>query len=126
VEESKENKEVTFDAGPKAQFPEMIKIEPCSSNECLNGHKWQPQLALAQCPGCGGPILMVRMVNCPVCNEPTKVLRFRTDHTNQGFGIAALCRGQRGMAESNMIEMTRGASQEVEKVWDEVTGRMPA
>jgi len=121
-----ENKENSFDAGPKASFPQMVKIEPCSSVECGNGHKWAPQVALLQCPGCNGPILGVRMINCPICNEPVKTFRLRTDHTNQGFGIAAICRGQRGAAESNLIEMTWHAAEEVEKVWDETSGRMPA
>src|SRR5260370_40358008 len=114
----------SFDAGVKAQFPEMVKIEPCSSNECSNGHKWPPQLAIQNCPGCGGQILLVRMINCPVCNEPTLKFRFRTDHTTQGFGIASLCRGQKGQAESNLIEMTRNAVAEVIEKWDETSGRM--
>jgi len=121
-----ENEQVTFDGGPKVQFPEVVKIEPCTSNECLNGHKWPAQLAIQPCPGCGASILLVRMINCPVCNEPTRVFRMRTDHTNQGFGIAALCRGQKGPAESSLIEMERHATEEVMKNWDEKTGRMPA
>jgi hypothetical protein len=119
VEEQK-----SFDAGIKATFPEMIKIEPCSSNECVNGHKWPPQLAIQNCPGCGGQILLVRMVNCPVCNQETRKFRLRTDHTTQGFGIASLCRGQKGQAESNLIEMTRNHAEECMANWDETTGRM--
>lgn len=119
-----ENKENTFNAGAVAQFPETVKIEPCTKNECPNGHRWPAQLALANCPGCGAQILMVRMTNCPVCNEPTSKFALRTDHTNQGFGIAALCRGQQGVAESNLIEMNRNAAAEVIEKWDETTGRM--
>ena len=113
-----------FDAGVKAQFPEIVKVEPCSVNECEAGHKWAPQMALQNCPGCGGQILLVRMINCPVCNEPTKKFKFRTDHTNQGFGVAALCRGQKGLAESNLVEMDRAAAREVMEKWDEASGRM--
>lgn len=123
--EEQQNQAVTFDAGAKAQFQETVRIEPCSSNECPQGHKWPCQMIIQQCPGCGGQILLVRMSNCPVCNEPTKMFRMRTDHTQQGFGIAALCRGQRGPAESNLIEMTRQAAEEVVEKWDEKTGRMP-
>ena len=120
MEESKD-----FDVGPQAQasFQEVVKIEPCSANECPNGHKWPPQFALQQCPGCGGTIVLVRMINCPVCNEPPAKVRFRTDHTAQGFGVAALCRGQKGMAESNQVEMIRHAHEEVMNNWDEKSGR---
>jgi len=119
--------ELTFDAGgeaPKVKFQEIVRVEPCSYNSCKNGHRWPPQFQLAQCPGCGAPFVAVRMVNCPVCNEPTKSRKFRLDHTGQSFGIAALCRGQAGMAESSFIEMESTAAAEVETRWDETTGRM--
>lgn len=119
-----ENQQTSFDASAKANFAEVVKIEPCTSNQCANGHKWPAQLAIAGCTGCGAPILMVRMVNCPVCNEPTKNFKLRTDHTSQGFGIAAICKGQTGAAETNFIEMTRNAAQEVEEKWNPETGRM--
>lgn len=118
------DQQTSFDASAKASFPEVVKIEPCTCNECANGHKWPAQLALAACTGCQAPILMVRMINCPVCNEPTKSFKLRTDHTSQGFGIAALCRGQAGMAETNFIEMTRTAAEEVVEKWNAETGRM--
>ncbi len=114
----------SFNAGPKVNFGEVVRIEPCTKNECSHGHKWPAQLALANCPGCGGQVLMVRMVNCPVCNEPVEKFTLRTDHTNQGFGIAAICRGQQGAAESNVIEMKRNAAADVIEKWDETTGRM--
>src|SRR5713226_7147173 len=109
--------QVAFDAGPKAEFPQVFKIKPCSSNECTNGHTWAPQLLLQQCPGCGAPILLVRMINCPICNEDVKTFRLRTDHTNQGYGIAMICRGQKGMAESNLIEMQRHHSDDCIANW---------
>src|SRR6266550_8615979 len=118
-----ENKAVggqeSFNAVPQVNFGEVIKIEPCTKNECSQGHKWPAQLALANCPGCGGQVLMVRMINCPVCNEPTQKFTMRTDHTSQGFGIAATCRGQQGAAESNVIEMTRNAVADTIARWDE-------
>lgn len=116
----------TFDALPKTGFPEVVKIEPCTNNQCANGHRWPAQMLVQPCPGCGASVLLVRMINCPVCNEPTEKFFLRTDHTGQGFGIAALCRGQKGPAESNLIEMTRHAHKEVMEVWNEETGRMPA
>ena len=122
-----EGSATTFDAGPQqpmVKFPEVVKVEPCSSNECVNGHKWPPMLQLAQCPGCGGPLIAVKMINCPICNEPTKTVKLRTDHTGMAFGIAALCRGQGGMAESNFICMERHAAKDVEEKWDPETGRM--
>ena len=126
MSENQQNQQASFDVNaPRAIFPEVVKIEPCTRNECSNGHKWPAQLALAACPGCGAQILMVRMICCPVCNEPTTKVKLRTDHTSQGFGIAALCRGQNGAAETNFIEMERHAAQEVEEKWNPETGRMP-
>jgi hypothetical protein len=119
-----ENTENSFNAAPTANFGEVVKIEPCTRNECVNGHKWPSQLALANCPGCGSQLLMVRMVNCPVCNEPTTKFKLRTDHTSQGFGIAAICRGQAGAAETNVIDMERHAVEDCIERWDAETGRM--
>ena len=108
----------------EAQFPEMVKIEPCSFNQCANGHKWPVQLALQQCPGCGAMMLLVRMVNCPSCNEPTLRMQLRSDHCTPQMGIPALCRQQRGQGVSTMIVMERTAHEDVEKRWDPATGRV--
>lgn len=124
VKEVVQNQGDTFNAGPTASFGATAKIEPCSANECGNGHRWSPQMALAQCPGCGSQILMLRMIQCPICNQPTVKTYYRSDHTVQGFGIAALCRGQKTLAESTRIEMTRNHSQQCMDNWDETTGRM--
>ncbi len=124
IEKTLDKPAVEFDAGPKIQFPEIVKIEPCSFNECAQGHKWAPQLAVGQCPGCGGPILAVRMLNCPVCNEPVVTYHQRIDHTSPGMGIAGICRGQKGLAETNFVEMKRNHAVEAVQNWDEKTGRM--
>lgn len=119
-----ENTQDTFNAGQKINFPEIVKIDPCTYNECTNGHKWPMQLAIAQCPGCQAPILGVRMVNCPVCNEPVSKVKVRTDHMAGGMGIAAVCRGQKGLAEVNFVEMIRNAHVECMNKWNEESGRM--
>lgn len=116
--------ENSFNAALTAQFGEVVKIEPCTKNECANGHKWPAQMALANCPGCGAQLLMVRMINCPVCNEAVTKFTLRSDHTSQGFGIAAICRGQSGPAETNYIEMKRNHVEDCIARWDETTGRM--
>lgn len=123
-EEKVENSQETFDGGPKVNFPQFVKIEPCSYNECKNGHKFPPQLAIGQCPGCQGPILAVNMVNCPICNEPVDNITLRTDHTKQGMGIPAVCRQQRGLSEVVIIKLKRNHADEAVEKWDEATGRM--
>ena len=105
-------------------FPAMVKIEPCTSNECVNGHKWPAQLAIGTCPGCGCQFLAVRMLNCPVCNDPVKKFKMRTDHTLPQFGVAAVCKGQGGQAEVNIVEMLREHASDCMKKWDPETGRM--
>lgn len=119
-----ENPPAEFNAGQKLNFPEVVRIEPCSYNVCVNGHKWPPQLAIGQCPGCGGSFLAVRMINCPQCNEPTVSMQLRTDHTCPGMGIAATCRGQKGLSETMFIRLDRGHAAEAIEKWDEKTGRM--
>jgi hypothetical protein len=70
-------------------FPEVTQVRPCTFLACKNNHQWTPMLALAKCGhgtsqgwrGCGCPILAVKMVCCPVCNEPSDKLVLRMDHT---------------------------------------------
>jgi hypothetical protein len=70
-------------------YPEVAIIRPCSYLECSNGHQWQAMVALAKCGhgtsqgwnGCGAPILAIKLVNCPFCNEPNTKMRIRIDNT---------------------------------------------
>jgi hypothetical protein len=70
-------------------FPEVTVLRPCTALSCRNGHQWQPLVALAKCGhgtsqgwnGCGNPVLAIKLVNCPFCNEPTTHIRFRVDVT---------------------------------------------
>lgn len=110
--------------GGKPLFPEAKLIEPCSENECEQGHKWAPQMVIALCPGCKRPIVAVRMQNCPVCNEPVKRIKYRQDHVGAGGGIVASCLGHQGSGEQVRIELNRHHGGEAEKYWDKVTGRM--
>lgn len=80
-------------------FPETPSLRLCTANTCTNGHEWVPQIMLAKCGygtpqgwnGCGSPVLMVKMQSCPVCNEPVKALRLRTDHTPPVPFVSPLC-----------------------------------
>lgn len=91
----------------------------CSKNVCRNGHTWKPKLGLANCPGCGGPVLMVMIQNCPVCNEPVERMELRSDHICNGGGVAAICQGQKVNGECCRIELQRELAKKVEGGVDE-------
>lgn len=88
-------------------WPSEAPKEPCSWNTCAAGHKWPPTMQIAQCPGCGGPILIVKMQNCPVCNEPVRSFALRAEHCPQGGQITGTCQGQASLNEVDKIVLTR-------------------
>lgn len=57
---------------------------------------------------------MVLMEQCPVCNEPTKAWRFRTDHVMRGGGVVARCKGQENHAEVVEVTLERQHAAETE------------
>ena len=89
------------------EFPPEVKIQLCSSNICTNGHEWLPEIGLAKCPGCTAPLLAIKMVQCPVCNEPVAKFRLRSDHLPKGGVITPICRGSASMAEVTVMEVHR-------------------
>lgn len=100
----------------KELFPDQIIVRLCSANVCLNGHEWVPKVTLAKCGygtsqgwnGCGAPVLAVKVENCPVCNEPVKSLRFRTDYTPPTQFIIPLCiPGSVSPADSTEVNLER-------------------
>jgi hypothetical protein len=95
-------------------FSEEIKIQPCTWNECLKGHRWPPAAAIAKCEGCGGPVLAIRMENCPFCNEPNTRVSLRSDYIPRGAGIGQRCKGAKIQGESGDIELVRHQWVEVE------------
>jgi len=92
---------------PVANFPDSAPTSRCSENVCANGHGWIPEIQTAQCAGCKCPIVLVRMVNCPTCNEPVDHLRFRSDHLPAGGVVTPICRGSASLAEVSSVEITR-------------------
>ncbi len=78
-------------------------IKPCTSSTCTAGHVWPATLRVAQCPGCGGGVLALMMVNCPVCNEPVATTTIRMDHLPQNGQLLPLCRGSATLAEAKVI-----------------------
>lgn len=88
-------------------FPQPGVVNLCSYNECSAGHKFTAQLALARCPGCQQAILAVKMVQCPVCNEPVSKMLLRTDHMPQGGGITPMCQGAASLNDVGVIEVGR-------------------
>lgn len=90
---------------PPIDFGEATPPTSCSYNICANGHKWPPVLRVAQCPGCGGPILAAKMTQCPVCNEPVARRFIRVDHLPHGGQITPMCRGAGSLAEVMQVEM---------------------
>ncbi len=100
---------------PTVDYNEIVQPTLCSANKCKNGHEWQPVIQLARCPGCGSPLLAVKMLNCPICNEPVEAFRLRSDHLPQGGAIMPMCRGSQTLAEVQVIEMKRQAAADEEK-----------
>lgn len=96
-------------------FNEPAAFVPCSANVCINGHEWEPVLAIAKCPGCAAPIQVIKMLNCPLCNEPVERVRFRTDHLASGGQIAPMCRGSASLAEVTSVELIREHAREEER-----------
>lgn len=94
---------------------EIKEIIPCTYNQCSNNHTWPAQMVLINCPGCTSQVLVARMVQCPRCNEPTKQLVLRTDHTVSGPQISAACKNQFGIAEITQIIMERRHNKEIEE-----------
>ncbi len=66
-------------------------VDQCSTQYCPNGHTWSPQLALPHCNECRHPLLALRQVNCPVCNEPVVKTRLRIDHVGGTHPITKTC-----------------------------------
>ena len=95
-------------------FPEVTQLRPCSALTCRNGHQWQPLVALAKCGhgtsqgwnGCGNPILAIKLVNCPFCNEPTTKIKIRIDVTPPTPYPIPLCiPGSASHAETIFVEV---------------------
>lgn len=110
MEEMKE-----FGAGGVAVWPEGTKIEPCSWNMCRNGHKWPPTMGLARCEECGGPILVAKMEQCPICNEPTEEMVLRHDHLPSGGRIVAFCRNEPSLGDVSRLGIKRVHARNVEE-----------
>ena len=95
-------------------FGETKPTVLCTWSECIRGHRWVPVMALVKCSGCEGPSLMVKMQNCPYCNEPVARMSLRSDHLPSGQGVAKRCKGEKPAGESITIEMKRELWKEVE------------
>ena len=93
------------------QFPEERNLVFCSWNECGNGHRWPLVAITAKCDGCGTPVLVTKMDNCPACNEPSKTSGIRVDHVHmvkgQPIPVVRFCQGQPSPAEVVEMRMHR-------------------
>lgn len=74
---------------------------PCGWHECENGHIWPPMIAIVQCGACKGPIVAVKVQNCPICNEPITRTRLRVEHTSEAMGFPNRCMGQQGLGHAH-------------------------
>lgn len=109
--------EALLDNSPKGTpitIAEPQALAACTYNECPKGHRWDALLQLTACPGCGKQMLAVKMVNCPICNEPTKAFHLRTDHLPGNSSapargvITPVCKGAASLAEIIFVDVTRG------------------
>lgn len=113
---------------PEVMFEERAEEakQRCSEHVCKDGHVWVPTIKVGTCGGCGGPVLAVKMENCPVCNEPSVYTRIRIDHIGYKQPLHAICRGVATNAEVVMAEMKRGHWTEAEQVKGLPQGTEPA
>jgi hypothetical protein len=102
-----EGNEASNPPKPQIPFKDDKPLILCSWNECLNGHKWKPAVIAVECPECKSPSIMVRMENCPFCNEPTKKISLRSDHIPRGAGVSKRCSGEKIYGESLDIQLER-------------------
>ena len=105
-------------------FSEKVKVDPCGETSCSNGHNWSPTLRIAKCPGCGQEVVAVRMINCPVCNEPQDTIKIRFDHVVDAAGVMPVCRGQKGLHNHTFVNMNLHHAEVAEENWDEEVGRV--
>lgn len=96
-------------------FPPPVVATLCSWNLCSAGHRSRPTAAMVECPGCGSPTIVVKLENCPICNEPLVQSSFRSDMVPRGGGLAKRCKGENPRGESVDIVLERGHWEEVEK-----------
>lgn len=87
-------------------FPEQPQ-NLCTFNSCPAGHIWPAVMAITKCPGCSQAVLAIKMLNCPICNEPTSKTVLRTDHMPHGGALTAICRGASSLADVGQIELLR-------------------
>ena len=113
------SEENTNNSPQLASFPDTDNIQLCSYNECPNGHRWPPVMQTASCPGCKAPIVLVKMVQCPSCNEPPSKWGFRSDHLPHGGVVTPMCKGSDSLAEVTYIEVERGHSKKTEADYKE-------
>ena len=92
----------------------------CSWVECSNGHRWVPEVAISRCRGCKGPIVALRMVGCPVCNEPASKHGLRVEHIVDGAWLGRACMGEKGLGEGSFMEVEWG--DEMYEVKEDVDG----
>jgi hypothetical protein len=103
---TEEGQKETIEGGEGLFGQEKPKIL-CTFNECGKGHQWVPTVVLAKCPSCQAPGLMVKMENCPYCNEPVEKMTFRSDHVPPGAGVAPRCIGAKVYGETMDIVLER-------------------
>lgn len=66
----------------------------CSYQECVNQHRWSPQIAVTHCQGCKTPLVAMRMVNCPICNEPAVKTNIRVDYLASAHPVVQKCKNE--------------------------------
>lgn len=79
----------------------------CTRQVCGAGHVWAPQVAVAKCEGCGSPVVAVRMVNCPWCNEEVGELALRVERVSNGIPIVPVCKGMEPKGEMWEVEVVK-------------------
>lgn len=86
--------------GPIVPESPVQLTPPCSAHTCAKGHVWPVLLGTAPCGGCKAVVAVIKLTNCPICNEPIASTRLRIEHTTASVGVIALCQGLESPAHS--------------------------
>jgi hypothetical protein len=80
-------------------------VDPCSWNECAEGHRWVPVLVVVKCPGCQSPYLADQKTNCPTCNEVMVRTSVRVDVVPRGVQASRRCSGEKNGGETLSVDL---------------------
>ena len=102
------------------EIPKQDEKVLCSWQECERGHKWAVEVASVKCGGCDTPVVAIRMVSCPRCNEPAIRQCVRTEHVGNGQWLRKSCLGEGNVHEQGVAVLLERQVPEKYKVGEQM------